>query len=55
MLSTGNNNTCELKTRGEEGYCPDIAGCVDFLHNATNDFHHLRILGCIFSVHRLSH
>jgi len=32
------DNTCQLK-RGEEGYCPfhpDIAGCVDFLHNATN-------------------
>jgi len=33
------DNTCQLKIRGEEGYCPfhpDIAGCVDFLHNATN-------------------
>jgi len=31
--------SCELQIQGEEGYCPwhpDIAGCVDFLHNATN-------------------
>jgi hypothetical protein len=31
--------SCEILIQGEEGYCPwhpDIAGCVDFLHNATN-------------------
>ena len=36
---TGTDNECELLIRGPEGYCPfhpDIAGCVNFLHNATN-------------------
>jgi hypothetical protein len=31
--------SCELLIQGDEGYCPnhpDIAGCVDFLHNDTN-------------------
>jgi len=32
-------SSCELIIQGEQGYCPwhpDIAGCVDFLHNDTN-------------------
>jgi hypothetical protein len=32
-------DSCELLIKGEEGYCPwhpDIAACVEFLHNATN-------------------
>lgn len=31
--------SCELLIKGEENYCPwhpDIAACVEFLHNATN-------------------